>query len=65
MPVVGCALVPLAALCLAAQQPSPEVWTQADAATHRLAPAEFSHLPRPVRAELDREAVGKFLSAAR
>jgi hypothetical protein len=39
---------------LAAQLPPPEAWARADAATRRLAPSEFSDLPQPVRAELDR-----------
>jgi len=33
---------------------SSQAWSQADADTRRLAPSEFTDLPQPVRAELDR-----------
>ena len=47
-------LVALAVAWLAAQVPSPEAWSQADTATRRLPPSEFSALPNAVRTELDR-----------
>ena len=47
-------LVAIAAAWLATQVPSPEAWSQADTATRRLPPSEFSTLPNAVRTELDR-----------
>ncbi len=38
----------------AMQMPPPEAWAQADRATRRLPPSDFSDLPPKVRAELDR-----------
>ena len=43
-----------AAGLLAAQLPSPEAWSRADAATKRVAPSEFSDVSQPVRVELQR-----------
>jgi hypothetical protein len=50
----GLVLVMMARVGLAAQLPSPQEWSQADAATRRLTPSELGDVPQPVRAELDR-----------
>jgi hypothetical protein len=42
------------AAVLAAQAPSPEAWTRADAATRRLPPSEFSDVSQAIRVELQR-----------
>lgn len=40
------------------QLPSPEVWAEANRATRRLDPSEFTELPRTIRAELHRRGCG-------
>jgi hypothetical protein len=42
----------------ASQLPSPEAWAEADRATRRLDPSEFTELPRTIRTELRRRGCG-------